>query len=154
MSICGKSFLIIDDDAAMLRALNKVLCNEGGKVASASWAGEAMEHLVEKSERFDVIITDLRMPLLGGQAILGAVATAMPKVPVIIITAFGTPELKAECLRSGAAGFLEKPLDTSQLLAAIDQALTAPHAGRLRNTVRAVCGRAPKPSSRSLRDDS
>jgi DNA-binding NtrC family response regulator len=122
MSSNGKSILVIDDDAAMLRALNKVLSREGAKVMNASWAGEAMEHLASKWERFDLIITDLRMPILGGQTILGAVTTALPKVPVIIMTAFGTPELKAECLNRGAAAFLEKPLDTKQLLGAIEQA--------------------------------
>lgn len=121
MSITRKSILIIDDDAAMLRALNKVLSGEGAVVTSASWAGEAMEHLTDKLQRFDLIITDLRMPILGGQTILGAVTVALPRVPVIIITAFSNPELKAECLRSGAAAFLEKPLDTRQLLEVIEQ---------------------------------
>jgi CheY-like chemotaxis protein len=119
-SINGKSVLIIDDDAAMLRALNKVLSGEGAVVTSSFWAGEAMEHLINKPERFDLIITDLRMPILGGQAILGAVAVAFPQVPLVIITAFASPELEAECLRTGAAAFLEKPLDTPQLLAVIE----------------------------------
>lgn len=122
MSIAGKSILIIDDDAAMLRALNRVLSGEGAVVVNASWAGEAMEHLASKWERFDLVITDLRMPILGGQTILGAVTTALPNVPVIIVTAFGTPELRAECLNRGAAAFLEKPLDTKQLLEAISLA--------------------------------
>jgi DNA-binding NtrC family response regulator len=116
-----KSILVIDDDAAMLRALNKVLTGAGATVTRASWAGEAMEHLTNRSERFDLIITDLRMPILGGQTILGAVAIALPDVPVIIITAFGNSELEAQCLRQGAAAFLEKPLDTQQLLAAIER---------------------------------
>jgi two-component system, NtrC family, response regulator AtoC len=124
MSIKGKSILIIDDDAAMLRALNRVLRSEGAVVTSASWAGEAMDHLTDKFEPFDLIITDLRMPILGGETILGAVSAALPHVPVIIITAFGTPELRAECLRKGAAAFLEKPLDTPQLLEAIASGLS------------------------------
>jgi DNA-binding NtrC family response regulator len=125
-SIKLKSVLIIDDDAAMLRALNKVLAGEGAAVTSACWAGEAMEHLTNKSKRFDLIITDLRMPILGGQTILGAAVIALPEVPVIVITAFSTPALKAECLHTGAAAFLEKPLDTSQLLAVIDRVLSSP----------------------------
>lgn len=122
MSINGKSILVIDDDAGMLRALNKVLSGEGAVVTSAGYAGEAMEHLTGWSERFDVIITDLRMPIVGGQAILSAVAVAFPQVPVIVITAFGNPEVKAQCMQQGAAAFLEKPLDTPQLLQAIESA--------------------------------
>lgn len=136
MTISGKSILIIDDDAGMLRALTRVLSGEGAIVTSAGWAGEAMEHLTDRSERFDLIITDLRMPILGGQTILGAVTVALPKVPVIIITAFSKPELKDECLRQGAAAFLEKPLDTPQLLEAVEQAFlqrrSSPRAPRRR----------------------
>jgi DNA-binding NtrC family response regulator len=120
-SINGKSILVIDDNAAMLRALKKVLSSEGGVVSIASWVGEVMERLTDKQGCFDLIITDLRMPVLGGQSILGAVKAALPEVPVIVITAFGSPELQAECLEKGAAAFLEKPLDTPQLLAAIDR---------------------------------
>lgn len=116
-----KSILIIDDDAAMLRALSKVLSGEGAVVASASWAGEVMECLSENQGHFDLIITDLRMPILNGKGILGAVKAALPAVPVIVMTAYGSPEAEAECLAKGAAAFLEKPLDTPQLLAAIQR---------------------------------
>ena len=125
MSLNGKFILIIDDDQAMLRALTKVLAGEGGRVKSACWAGEAMDHLTDKSSRFDLVITDLRMPILGGEIILRAVKNALPRVPVIVISAFGNPDLKAECLRNGAAAFLEKPLETPELLEAVDSALAS-----------------------------
>jgi DNA-binding NtrC family response regulator len=129
-SINGKSVLVVDDDAAMLRALQKVLAGEGASVATASWAGEVMERLDENQGRFDLIITDLRMPILNGESVLRAVKAALPEVPVIVITAFGSPEKQAECRKDGAAAFLEKPLDTPQLLAAIDQVVSAPRPAR------------------------
>ena len=88
-----------------------------------------MERLDENQGRFDLIITDLRMPILKGESVLRAVKAALPEVPVIVITAFGSPEKQAECRKDGAAAFLEKPLDTLQLLAAIDQAVSAPRPG-------------------------
>jgi DNA-binding NtrC family response regulator len=123
-SILGKSILVIDDDAAMLRALGKVLSSEGAVVATASWVGELMERLAEKQGSVDLIITDIRMPVMDGRSILRAVKAALPEVPVIVITAFATPEARAECEAAGAADFLEKPLDTPQLLAAIERALS------------------------------
>jgi DNA-binding NtrC family response regulator len=117
--IDNKSILIIDDDAAVLRALNKVLTAEGAKVMNAYWAGEAIAQINNSLQQLDLIITDLRMPVLGGQTILDAVGVALPQVPVIVITAFGNPQIRAECLAAGAAAFLEKPLDTPQLLTAI-----------------------------------
>lgn len=130
MSITGKSILIVDDDAALLRALTKVLSGEGAVVRNASWAGEVMERLADNEGHFDLIITDLRMPILNGKSILGAVKAALPKVPVIVMTAFGNPELEAECLDKGAAAFLEKPLDTPQLLAAIERVFSVRTPGR------------------------
>ncbi len=132
-SINGKSILVVDDDAAMVRALQRVLTGEGASVATASWAGEIMERLDENRGRFDLIITDLRMPILNGESVLRAVKAALPEVPVIVITAFGSPEKKAECRRDGAAAFLEKPLDTPQLLAAIDEVVSASKPARERS---------------------
>lgn len=129
-NINRKSILIVDDDAAMLRALNKVLSGEGAVVATASWVGEVMERLADNQGHFDLIITDLRMPILDGKSVLGAVKTALPEVPVIVMTAFGSPEVEAECLEKGAAAFLEKPLDTPQLLAALERVLSTSKARR------------------------
>ncbi len=131
--IYGKSVLVVDDDAAILRAVQKVLTGEGANVATASWAGEVIERLDENQGSFDLIITDLRMPILNGERLLRAVKAALPKVPVIVITAFGSPEKRAECRKDGAAAFLEKPLDTSQLLAAIDEVITASEAAQERS---------------------
>ncbi len=124
-SIYGKSILVVDDDAAMLRALQKVLTGEGASVATARWAGEILERLDENQGRVDLIITDLRMPILNGQSVLRAVKAALPEIPVIVVTGFGGPERQAECSKDGAAAFLEKPLDTSQLLAAVNEVISA-----------------------------
>lgn len=134
MSLNGKFVLIIDDDQAMLRALTKVLAGEGGVITSASWAGDAMEHLTDRFERYDLVITDLRMPILGGETILRAVKAALPRIPVIVITAFGNPEVRTDCLRNGAAAFLEKPLETPELLQAVSRALAPCETNHLRRT--------------------
>jgi two-component system NtrC family response regulator len=126
MTINGKRILVIDDDDAMLRALRGVLGGEGAVVTAARGGAEALDHLANKCERFDLAITDLRMPIIGGRAILRAVAAAFPPVPVIILTAFGTAELEAQCVGEGAAAFLEKPLDTPRLLAVIEGVLDKP----------------------------
>jgi DNA-binding NtrC family response regulator len=123
-----------------------------------------MERLDENQGRFDLIITDLRMPILNGENVLRAVKAALLEVPVIVITAFGSPEKQAECRKDGAAAFLEKPLDTPQLLAAIDQVVSAPspcHEGKGRGLSR-LCkqrnrlshsptGLSSPPSSRQAR---
>ena len=124
MRIENKSILVIDDDPGMLRALGKVLASEGAVVTSAVWGGDAADHLADPKKRFDLVITDLRMPIVSGGSILLAVKGAFPHLPVIVLSAHGCPEVKAQCREMGAAAFLEKPLDTGQLIQAIHAALS------------------------------
>ena len=117
----NKSVLIIDDDPSMLRALGKVLTGEGAEVTRAAWAGEAIEILTARRKRIDLVITDLRMPVLNGLTAAYAIHEVFPKLPVIVLTAYGSSDVKAECFRQGVAAFLEKPLNTEQLLNAIEE---------------------------------
>ena len=124
-----KSILVVDDDASMLRSLNKVLRNEGAAVTCADWAGEAIEVLTRRRSRTDLVITDLRMPFLTGTTLLYAIHEIFPLLPVIVLTAFGSPEVKAVCREQGAAAFLEKPLDTAHLLEVIQRVLASARSG-------------------------
>jgi DNA-binding NtrC family response regulator len=124
------SVLIIEDDAGMLCALDKVLTGEGADVTCAAWAGDAIDILTARKKRIDLVITDLRMPILTGITVVYAIHEVFPALPIIVLTAFGSPDAKAECLRQGAAAFLEKPLDTPQLLTAIEGVFASQKAGR------------------------
>lgn len=121
----NKSILVIDDDAGMLRALDKVLTGEGAAVSCADFAGDAVEILTQRQKKIDLVITDLRMPFVNGLTVVYAIREVFPALPVIVLTAFGSPDVKAECLQQGAAAVLEKPLDTSELLAAIEAAFAS-----------------------------
>jgi len=132
-NIRDKSVLIVDDDARMLRALDKVLTNEGAVVTRAEWAGDALDILKERREQIDLVITDLRMPFVSGLTAVFAIHKILPELPIIVLTAFGSPDVKAECLRQGAAAFLEKPLDTPQLLDVVERVFAAQKAYSKRN---------------------
>jgi len=116
-----KCILIIDDDAGMLRALDKVLTGEGATVIPMVWAGDAIETLSARQQRIDLVITDLRMPILSGMTAVYAIHEIFPDLPIVVLTAYGSPAVKAECFRQGAAAFLEKPLNTLELLSAIEE---------------------------------
>jgi CheY-like chemotaxis protein len=118
--IHNKSVLVVDDDERMLRALDKVLTNEGASVTCSSWAGEAIGILTEKKTRVDLVIIDLCMPFISGLTAVHAIHSHYPKLPIIVLTAFGSPAVKAECLRQGARAFLEKPLESHLLIDAIN----------------------------------
>jgi DNA-binding NtrC family response regulator len=114
-----KSVLVVDDDERMLRALDKVLTGEGAAVTCSSWGGGAIEILTEKKTPIDLVIIDLSMPAVSGLTTVNAIHYYYPKLPIIVLTAFGSPEVKAECLREGAVAFLEKPLNSHALIDAI-----------------------------------
>lgn len=121
--IRNKNILIVDDDERMLRALTKTLSAEGAVITHTQSAGDAIEILSRRGESMDLVISDLRMPLVNGAALLGFIRMVCPNLPVIMLTAFGSLETRIECLRQGAAAFLEKNLSTAQLLAEVEQVL-------------------------------
>ena len=123
-SILNKNILVVDDDERMLRALNKVLSSEGAVIATAKSAEDAIEILIRREKRTNLVITDLRMPLVSGMTLAYAVHLMFPGIPVIVFTAFGNPELRDECIRQGAVDFLEKNLSAAQLLGAIEKVFT------------------------------
>jgi len=117
-----KSVLVVDDDPGMLRAMTKVLRNEGMRVTGLSDPTAVATTLGASESRFDVVITDLRMPTFSGRGVL-ALASALPKLPVIIITAYGGPDVEAQALRLGAFAFLEKPVAAAELVDVVKRAL-------------------------------
>jgi DNA-binding NtrC family response regulator len=118
----NKSVLIVDDDSGMLRAMTKVLANEGMQVTGVSDPTAVVTKLAKSGNRFDLVITDLRMPAFSGRGVL-ALASALPEIPVIIITAFGGPDVEAQALQLGAFAFLEKPIAAAELIDVVKRAL-------------------------------
>ena len=117
---CNKSVLIIDDDAAMLRALEKVLASEGWKTTCTTSVEDAMAILGDRKTPIDLIITDFLMPGISGLTGLYGIHNLFPALPVIVLTACEAADVRTECLSHGAAAFLEKPLDAAHLLSIVE----------------------------------
>jgi DNA-binding NtrC family response regulator len=117
-----KSVLVVDDDPGMLRAMTKVLASEGMQVTGLSDPVAVAKRLADSEQRFDLVITDLRMPMFSGRGVL-ALTSALPELPVIIITAFGGADVEAQTLGLGAFAFLEKPISAAHLLEVVRRAL-------------------------------
>ena len=119
------SILLVDDDAELLTALTKVLEKDGYDVVPQSSANAAFQFITESHRRFDLVITDVSMPGMSGLAFLSAIKTALPNVPVVVITAYGDWGQYMEAMREGACEYLTKPVDKTELLAAIRRSLSA-----------------------------
>jgi DNA-binding NtrC family response regulator len=100
--------LIIDDDEGMRSMLNDFFAEEGFETDSVNNGSEAFRKLTEKV--FDLIITDIRMPGLTGLDILPGMRKLQPKTPIVVITAFGSADIRHRAFERGATIYLEKPI--------------------------------------------
>lgn len=113
--------LLADDDAGLRRVIQYKL-QQGGHEVVAVADGESALGLV-RSQEFDVLITDLKMPGLSGIELLEKVRALKPIVEVILITAFAEVPAAVRAMKLGAFDYLTKPFDDEQLLVTIDKAL-------------------------------
>jgi nitrogen regulation protein NR(I) len=113
--------LLIEDDTAIAAALKKDLQTEGYEVAVAA-RGDEGNSLAQK-EPWDVVITDLKMPGLSGLDVVGQLHAAKPKLPIIMMTAFGTTETAIEATKLGAYDYLLKPFDMAEMLDLVAKAV-------------------------------
>ncbi len=120
------SILIVDDDAQLRRSFEKLLSKEGYEVRTASTGESGVETV--RDDVPDLVIMDVRMPGMGGLEAFKAIKKIEPKLPVIIMTAYGTTETAIEATKMGAFDYVLKPFDIPDALELIEQALEA---GRL-----------------------
>jgi nitrogen regulation protein NR(I) len=106
--------LLIEDDAGIAGGLKKELLVEGYEVAVAKRGDDGLAQAT--AQPFDVVITDLKMPGLSGLELVEQLHAAKPKLPIILMTAFGTTETAIEATKLGAYDYLLKPFDMAELL--------------------------------------
>src|SRR2546430_3901500 len=106
--------LLIEDDASIVGGLKKELQAEGYEVAVATRGDNGLAQA--KEQLFDVVITDLKMPGLSGLELVEQLHATKPKLPIILVTAFGTTETAIEATKLGAYDYLLKPFDMAELL--------------------------------------
>ncbi len=114
--------LIIDDETDMLVMLEMLITDKTSHEVVTTNNPLEIEELLSNND-FNLVITDLKMPMLDGIEILEIVKKKDPDIPVIVITAFGTLEAAEEAVHQGAYDFITKPFRKEQILVAIERAL-------------------------------
>ncbi len=116
-----KNILIIEDDRKMREGLVEILTDNGYEVESAE-NGQLGLDKIEKKD-FDVVLTDLIMPVMGGMEVLREIKHMKPKTSVIIITAYGTIENAVEGMKVGASDYITKPFKIDEVQTKIRKVL-------------------------------
>jgi len=115
--------LLVDDDASLSEAVQVVLESRGYEVVRAA-DGEAGLRAAAEAE-FDALLTDFRMPGLGGMQLLEKIKAARPALPVVMMTAFSTTDRVIEATKKGAFDYLIKPFEMPDLLEVISKAVAS-----------------------------
>jgi nitrogen regulation protein NR(I) len=121
--------LIVDDEKNIVSSFKKILEDEGHDTFIASSAEEALK--TAKSNIMDLVVMDIRMPGMSGLEAFSKFKEIDNKLPIIIMTAFGTTDTAIEAMRMGAYEYIIKPFDIPQMKKLIEKALDA---GRLMRT--------------------
>lgn len=116
-----KKILVVDDDPVVGKSFDRVLSGKGYAVITASNGDEALKKL--RSESYDLMFTDIKMPGMSGLEVAERVKASQPWLPVVIITGYGTEANEARAEAAGVSGFLHKPLSPEMIEGTTEKAL-------------------------------
>ncbi|MFY9551516.1 MAG: sigma-54 dependent transcriptional regulator, partial [Thermoanaerobaculia bacterium] len=114
--------LIVEDKDSLRTMLEEMLKAEGLGVVCASTGSQGVERL-RGGERFDLVLTDWRLPGADGLAVLDAAIALDPTLPVLVMTAYGSIETAVEAMKHGAEDFITKPVDPDLLRLLVKRAI-------------------------------
>lgn len=111
--------LLIDDDKNALSGLTKILVSDGYSVAGVLSAHEALNLLSE--EKFDIIITDMDLPGMGGLTLIHEIRKRDKPVAIVVVTACSSVKMAVEAMKRGANDYLVKPVNVEELESALQR---------------------------------
>jgi two-component system response regulator HydG len=114
------TILVVEDDAESRAAMLKVLEGVGYKTLHADNGQQALDIVMQ--DGVDVVVTDLRLPVMDGVELLKRTKAVDQEIEVILITGHGTVEVAVEAIKEGAYDFITKPVKKAQLLHAVEKA--------------------------------
>lgn len=114
--------LIVDDEPDMLEMLDMIITDKTNHQVVTTNNPLEVGEIIAKGN-FNLVISDLMMPLMDGMEVIATVKSLDADIPVVMITAFGTIESAEEAVRRGAYDFITKPFRKEQILVTIERAL-------------------------------
>jgi DNA-binding NtrC family response regulator len=119
----NKKVLVIDDERIVIDSVTKILKEERIDVEATLSGRQGLEMALMKD--YDLVLSDLRMPDIGGMRVLRDLKRAKPNLPVVMITGYATVPSAVQAMKLGAAEILEKPFSPDGLVTVVQKALKA-----------------------------
>lgn len=107
--------LVVDDEPLIRWSVTETLADLGLDVEQADCAAAALQAITTTALPFDIIVLDLRLPDMRDLSLLATIRQVLPETPIVLMTAFGTPEVMAQARRLGVRGVLNKPFELAEL---------------------------------------
>jgi len=121
MTAAKKRIMLIDNEEGLCRMMEAVLADSGYDVKSYVRSFEAVEEF--KPGDWDLVVSDIKMPVMDGLEVLQKIKAKESSIPVIMITAYATVEMSIQALRKGAYDMLTKPFEPEELLYRVKNAM-------------------------------
>ncbi len=118
----GRKILIVDDEVSVRQLLMEIVRKEGFIVETAENGQEALNKMRQNSP--DLVIMDIRMPVMSGLEALDIIRAEKPNLLVILLTAYGTVDTAVEAMQRGAFDYLVKPANIGEIRATINRVMT------------------------------
>ncbi|MGB8929616.1 MAG: sigma-54 dependent transcriptional regulator [Anaeromyxobacteraceae bacterium] len=115
-----RSVLIVDDESSMRHLLSVILTERGYEVRAVARGEDALREL--DVHEYDLVLTDVRMPGMGGLALLAGIQRAHPDLMVIVMSAYGSHEAAVEAMKAGAYDYLSKPFRPDEVVLVLRKA--------------------------------
>lgn len=113
------NILVVDDELMMRKLVEKILIRDGFQVALASDGREALSLLAER--KFDIVISDIKMPEMNGFELLQAIKRDYPTTAVIMMTAYGDTYSVKDALLLGADEYVTKPFQSQEIALMVER---------------------------------
>jgi CheY-like chemotaxis protein len=127
---CNKPRVLIAEDEASMRALvARAIAMDGHDTVTAQDGAEALEILTRDGGAFDLLLTDIQMPIMDGIALALSVARDFPKLKILLMTGFADQRERASNLNSLVHDVITKPFSVADIRTAVADALAAREAG-------------------------
>jgi DNA-binding NtrC family response regulator len=117
--------LVVDDEPLIRWSLAETLSDRGHTVTEAGDGKEALRVVTLAPNRPDVVLLDYRLPDSNDLSLFAAIKRELPEVPIILMTAYGSPEITAGALALGAYRVVSKPFEVQDLVTLVQEAHAA-----------------------------